>query len=54
MKINCPLMEHGQGHVTGFRNPGRYPKKPPGFFWAKTHPKFNPVSFLILLITTEL
>jgi len=41
----------------GFRNPGRYPKKPGRFFWInppkKTHPKFNPVSFLVLLITKD-
>jgi len=46
----------------GFRNSGRYPKKnPAGFFLVnppkkprqKTHPKFNPVLFLVLLITKD-
>ena len=48
--------------VTGFRNPGRYPKNPAVFLGVnppkktrqKTHPKFNPVSFLMLLITKYL
>ena len=41
--------------LAGFRNPGRYP-----IFWvnpaktpAKAHPKFNPVSFLMLRITKD-
>ena len=44
---------------TGFRNTGRYPKNPAGcrVFWVnppkKTHPKFNPVSFHVLLITKD-
>jgi len=49
---------------TGFRNPGRYPKKPRGFFWVnppknptknwqKTHTRFNPVLFHVLLITKD-
>jgi len=47
--------------ITGFRNPGRYPQNLAGFGVnppknpakkrQKTYPKFNPVSFLVLLIT---
>jgi len=47
--------------MPGFRNPSRYPKKPGGFFLVnppkkpgkKIHPKFYPVSFLVLLITKD-
>jgi len=53
------------GPLTGFRNPGIYPKKknpvgrnppkkPSKKNPAKTHPKFDPVSFLVLLITKDL
>jgi len=47
--------------MSGFRNPGRYPKKPARFFLGKpnekpskkAHSKFNPVSILVLLITKD-
>jgi len=38
-------------YTAGFRNPGRCPKM--GKRSKKTHPKFNPVSFLVLLITKD-
>jgi len=42
---------------SGFRNPGRYPKKQlektQEITRQKTHPKFHPVSILVLLITKD-
>jgi len=35
--------------MTGFRNPGRYQKKNA----PENPPKFNPVSFLMLLLTKD-